>query len=134
MLSDRAPGLTRQIFGDFAVRLSDRLDRSERLGPLTEGRNPGNDAIVHIGVWAVAMVLLGLAIWRWAPMILASVLLFVASVFVEIGQGRYSSTRAVELSDVVANGVGIGLGIAACVGCYVAWSALAAIFNRLRAG
>ncbi len=32
MLSDRAPGITKQIFGDFAVRLSDRLNRSERIG------------------------------------------------------------------------------------------------------
>ncbi|MGB3736944.1 MAG: hypothetical protein WA964_18440 [Ilumatobacter sp.] len=132
MLSDRAPGITEQIFGDFAVRLSDRLDRSERIGSLTEGRQPGNDAIVHIGVWAVAMVLVGLALWRWVPLIIGAVLLFAGSVFVEVGQGRYSDTRAVELSDVFANGVGITLGVVAAAACYLAWSGVAATFRRLR--
>jgi hypothetical protein len=132
MLSDRAPGVIQRIFGDFAVRLSNRLNQSERIGSLTEGRNPGNDAIVHIGVWAVAMLLLGLAIWRWAPLVIAAILLFLGSVFIEIGQGRYSSTRAVEMSDVVANGVGVTLGVAAAAACYLAWSGLASVGARLR--
>lgn len=132
MLSDRAPGLTKRIFGDFAVRLSDRLDRSERIGSLTEGRNPGNDAIVHIGVWAVAMTLVGLAIWRWAPLLVAAILLFAGSVFVEVGQGRYSDTRAVEMSDVFANGVGVALGVVASAACYLVWSGLAVLSGRLR--
>ena len=132
MLSDRAPGLTRRIFGDFAVGLADRLNRSERIGSLAEGRTPGNDSIVHIGVWAVAMVLVGLAIWRWASLVVAAILLFAGSVFVEIGQGRYSSTRAVELSDVIANGAGVTLGIATSAACYLAWSGVAAISGRFR--
>lgn len=132
MLSDRAPGLTKQIFGDFAVRLSDRLNRSEQLGTLTEGRNPGNDAIVHIGVWAVATVLVGLALWRWSALAIAAVAIFAASIFIEVGQGRYTSSRAVELSDVAANGTGVALGSLAAAACYVAWSAMSGLVSGLR--
>lgn len=132
MLSDRAPGLMERIFGDFAVRLSDRLNQSDRIGTLTEGRNPGNDAIVHIGVWAVAMTLVGLALWRWAPLIIAAMVMFAGSILVEVGQGRYSSTRAVEMTDVLANGVGVAVGVCASAACYVAWSGLASLGSRAR--
>lgn len=132
MLSDRAPGLTKQIFGDFAVRLSDRLNRSEQLGTLTEGRNPGNDAIVHIGVWAVAMALVGLALWRWSTLAVAAVAIFAASIFIEVGQGRYTSSRAVELSDVAANCAGVALGSLAAAACYVAWSAISGLVSGIR--
>ncbi|MFK7917315.1 MAG: hypothetical protein AB8G14_04490 [Ilumatobacter sp.] len=132
MLSDRAPGLTKRLFGDFAVRLSARLDASARFGELTDGRTPGNDAIVHIGVWAVAMTLVGLAVWRWTSLAIASLVLFVGSVFVEIGQGRYSSTRAVEMSDVLANGVGVGAGVVVCALTYLAGSVAAAAATAAR--
>lgn len=132
MLSDRAPALLEGIFGDFAVRLSDRLNRSEQIGSLTEGRNPGNDTIVHIGVWAVAMALVGLAIWRWVPLIIAAVTLFTASVVIEAAQGRYSSSRNVEMSDVFANGVGVSLGVAVTAACYLTWSGLASVGGRRR--
>ncbi len=132
MLSDRAPGLSRRLFGDFAQRLSDRLNPAERIGALTQGRNTGNDDIVHIGVWAVAMTLVGLALWKWTPLIIAAVVLFLGSVFVEIAQGRYSSSRNVERSDVIANGIGVVLGVAACVLCYLAWSGAAETVRRLR--
>lgn len=134
MLSDRAPGLIRRIFGDFAVELSNRLNSSERLGELTDGRTPGSDAIVHIGVWAVATALVGFAVWRWSSLLIAATLVFAASVFVEIGQGRYSSTRAVEMSDVTANGVGVLIGAAAAGVFYLVGGGLAAIMSRRRSG
>ena len=132
MLSDRAPSVMKRIFGDFAVRLSDRLNGSERLGTLADGRTPENDQIVHIGVWAVAMVLVGLAVWRWASLVIAAVVVFAASIFIEVGQGRYSSTRAVERSDVLANGMGVALGVVAAAGCYLAWSAAAGTIAAIR--
>ncbi len=132
MLSDRAPGLSRRLFGDFAQRLADRLNPADRIGTLTQGRNTGNDDIVHIGVWAVAMTLVGLALWKWAPLVIAAVVLFVGSVFVEIAQGRYSSSRNVERSDVIANGIGVAFGVAACILCYLAWSGAAALIQRFR--
>jgi len=132
MLSDRAPGLTKRVFGDFALRLSNRLDAPRRVGEVTDGRTPGNDAIVHIGVWAVAVTLIGLAIWRWSGLIIAACATFAASVFIEVGQGRFSDTREVEMSDVAANALGVVVGTVACVGCYLAWSGGANAFSALR--
>lgn len=132
MLSDRAPGLSRRLFGDFAQRLSDRLNPADRIGAITQGRNTGNDDIVHIGVWAVAMTLVGLALWKWAPLIVATVVLFLGSIVVEIAQGRYSSSRNVERSDIIANGIGVAFGVTACILCYLAWSGAAAFVQRLR--
>lgn len=132
MLSDRAPGLTRRLFGDFAARLSNRLDAAERLDGLTDGSTVGSDAIVHIGVWAVATVLVGYAVWRWSSLIIAAAMVFAASVFVEVAQGRYSSTRAVEMSDVTANGIGVLLGTAAAGVTYLLGSGLAATTARWR--
>lgn len=132
MLSDRAPGLSKRVFGDFALRLSNRLDAPRRVDEVTDGRTPGSDAIVHIGVWAVAVTLIGLAIWRWSGLIVAALATFAASVFIETGQGRYSDTRAVEMSDVLANAVGVALGTMLCVGCYLVWSAVSGLISAAR--
>lgn len=126
MLSDRAPGLSRRVFGGVAGGVLDSLRRSEVVRSLTEGRNPGYDALVHIAVWAVAMGLVGLALWRWTPLFIAASVLFVSSVVIEFAQGRFSSSRDVELSDVISNAVGVMLGVAACSACYAAWSRFAA--------
>ncbi len=131
MLSDRAPAVTRALFGDFAVRMSARLDATRRVEEATDGRMPGSDAIVHIGVWAVAMTLVGLAVWRWWALVVAAVATFALSVLVELGQGRFSDSRAVERSDVVANGVGVALGVVACAACYLAWSGASALLSAI---
>lgn len=132
MLSDRAPGALKQIFGDFAIRLSNRLDAPRRFGDVTDRPRPQSDAIVHVGVWAVATLLIGLAVWRWSGLLLAVVFIFVGGIFIEIGQGRYTDTRAVEMRDVYANGLGIVSGAVACAMCYLAWSAVAGVVKSLR--
>ena len=73
MISDRAPGITRRLFGGFAQRLADRLDASPTI---EAGDLPGNDAIVHIGVWAVATTLVALTLWRWSTLIPVAVAVF----------------------------------------------------------
>lgn len=132
MLSDRAPSLSKRLFGDFAIRLSNRLDAPRRVVGVTDGRTPESDAIVHVGVWAVATVLVGLAVWRWWGLVVAAITVFAFSVFVEVGQGRYSATRAVEMKDVLANGFGVAGGTVACIGCYLAWSAVASVLSAIR--
>ena len=124
MISVRAPGITRRVFGGFAQRLSDRLDASTAID--TDDL-PGNDAIVHIGVWAIATLLLALTIWRWTALVPVAIGVFTASVFVEIGQGRYSSSRAVETSDLVANAVGVAAGAGGAVACMAAWSTVSRV-------
>ena len=119
MISDRAPGITRRLFGGFAQRLADRLDTTSAIDAADI---PGNDAIVHIGVWALATALVALTLWRWVALLPVGAVVFAASVAVEIGQGRYSSSRAVEFSDILANAVGVGVGVSAAAACMVAWS------------
>ncbi|WP_148288683.1 hypothetical protein [Ilumatobacter nonamiensis] len=130
MLSDRAPGVTQQLFGDFAERLSDRLDASSTVDT---ARLPDNDAIVHIGLWGVATLLVALTVWRWWGLVLCGAAVFVASVFVEIGQGRYSTTRSVESSDIMANAAGVAAGTLVAAACMLLWAAVSAGVQMVRA-
>jgi hypothetical protein len=130
MLSDRAPGLMRRIGGDFVRRLFARIDAGDRASQvLNDPRIPESDAIVHIAVWALAIGLVGLAVWSWRGLVLGAAAVFAASLVVEAAQGRWSDTRAVEASDVRANAAGIVLGTIAVGLCYVAYSALSGIFR-----
>ena len=118
MLADRAPALLRDVFGDAAERLSDRIDASARLP--SSDRLPESDFLVHIGLWGVAAVLVGWTVWSWRGLLLGSLALLAGSMFVEAAQGIYSDTRAVEASDVTANALGVGLGAAVAAACYLA--------------
>lgn len=129
MISDRAPSASRLLFGDFARRLSDRLDASGRVDT---ARLPANDAIVHIGVWAIAAFLVALTLWRWWGLAVVAAGVFGVSVIVEFAQGRYSSTRAIESSDIAANGVGVAIGTAAAFACMLLWAAVSAVIRGIR--
>ncbi len=132
MLSDRAPRLLRDVFGDAAERLSERIDASARL-PSTD-RLPESDFLVHIGLWAVAAVLVGWTVWSWRGLLLGALTMLVVSMLVEAAQGTYSDTRKVELNDVAANALGVGLGAAVAAACYLLWSAAAWLVGRIRNG
>jgi hypothetical protein len=132
MLSDRAPGVLQSVFGDAVQRLSARLDASQRL-PSTD-QLPESDFIVHVGLWAVAAVLVGWTIWSWRGLLLGALTVFTLSVLVEAAQGTYSDTRAVEAGDVAANAVGVGVGAAVVGVCYLVWSLFGALADRLRSG
>jgi VanZ family protein len=130
MLSDRAPGVLQSVFGDAVQRLSARIDASERL-PSTE-RLPESDFLVHVGLWAVAAVLVGWTIWSWRGLVLGALTVLTISLLVEAAQGTYSETRAVELSDVAANAVGVGLGTTVAAACYLVWSLFGSLVDRMR--
>lgn len=132
MISDRAPDATRRIFGDFASRLSDRIDASERASALGDGRLPESDAIVHIGVWAIATLLVALTIWTWWGLVVTAITVFSSSLLVEFAQGRYSSSRSVEVSDVFANAVGVSMGIVAATVCFALWSGVSGAARGIR--
>ena len=92
----------------FARRLFARIDASDRAAEvLSDPRLPESDAIVHVAVWALAVGLVGLAVWTWRGLFVGAVAVFAASLLVEAAQGRYSDTRAVEASDVRANAAGV---------------------------
>ena len=64
--------------------------------------------------------------------VIGAIAVFSLSILVEVGQGRYSSTRAVERSDVMSNGIGVATGVIAAGVCYLAWSGCAALVRGLR--
>ncbi len=129
MLSDRAPAFLRRAFGDAVVRLSDRIDATGRI---PAEQLPESDAVVHIAVWAVAMTLVGLTIWTWRGLLIASLAVLTISAVVEIAQGMYSSSRAVERSDTIANTIGVVAGTILAAAAYTLWSVGAALERRFR--
>jgi len=130
MLSDRAPGFLRRVFGDAVDRLSARIDADARL---PAEQLPDSDAVVHIAVWAAAMLFVGLTVWTWRGLVIAAIAVLAISVFVEVGQGLYSTSRAVERSDVLANAVGVSVGAVATAMAYLLWSAGSVLFRRPQA-
>ena len=62
---------------------------------------------MHIGIWAVAVILVGLAVWSWRGLALSALVVFASSIAIELGQGPFSDTRSVESDDVLANAVGV---------------------------
>ena len=130
MLSDRAPGAMRSLGGDFVRRLFARIDAS---GPaaevLADPRLPESDAIVHVAVWALAVGLVGLAVWTWRGLLVGAIAVLAASLVVEAAQGLWTDTREVETSDVRANAAGVVLGAVAVGACYLAYSAVGGLFR-----
>lgn len=132
MLSDRAPGLLVDVFGDTLSGLWERVDASERARSITDRDLPEEDFVVHVVVWAVVAGLAGLAIWSWTGLVVAALGVFGLSVVVELAQGRWSSTRAVEAIDVVANGVGVALGIVAAAAVIAGRGLIASVLGPRR--
>jgi len=126
LLSDRAPGLLERAFGDAARQLWDRIDAGARTGIPTD-RVPENDFLVHVAIWAIAVVFVGLALWTWRGLAIGATVVFGCSVVLEAAQGRYSASRVVERADVLANAAGVVVGVATVAGCFLLWSAAAAL-------
>lgn len=134
LLSDRAPGVVRMVFGDRVRRLWERIDASERVDLPAASELPSPDFVIHVGIWAVVAGLVGLTVWTWRGLALSALVLAALSALLELAQGRYATTRAVEASDAVGNLVGIGLGTVAAAACYVVWSALAGLARLVSDG
>ncbi len=132
LLADRAPRLLESVFGDRTRALWDRVDASERVALPAGSDLPPTDFLVHVAIWAVVSALGALAIWSWRGLVLSAALLAIASVGLELAQGRYSRTRAVEFDDAVANLLGIAAGTLAAGACFVAWSLVAIAVRRIR--
>lgn len=127
MVSDRAPG----FLGNAARRLSARLDAGTSIrSAATDPRLPESDALVHIAVWALAIGLVGIAVWTWRGLLVGGVVVFGCSVVVEISQERLSDSRNFEMSDVAANATGVVVGASVVAVCYLTWSALARLFGK----
>jgi uncharacterized membrane protein len=125
LLSDRAPTVLRVLFGDFARQLSNRLDSDGQASNALEARSVGNDSLVHLGLWAVATILIGIAVWSWIGLAMSALAVSAASLITEVAQGRYSSTRAVESKDAMFNLLGVGTGTVAVALLYLGYGAVA---------
>jgi hypothetical protein len=131
MLSDRAPSALQRIGGSAVRRLFERIDLGGRgADVLNDPRLPESDAIVHVAVWALAAVLVGWALWTWIGLAVGASAVFAGSLVIEALQGSLSTTRQVESSDVKANLAGVVIGTTVAAACYLAYSALAAMFRR----
>jgi hypothetical protein len=121
LLSDRAPGL-------FS-RLSSRIDAGVHRAAGATGvdvpggsvRVPQSDFDVHVLIWAVAAVLVGLAMWSWASLVVGSAAVLVASAGLELAQQSYSRSRTVQFTDVMGNTLGVVTGTCAVAAFAVAW-------------
>ena len=134
LLSDRAPGFLRSTFGDRVRRLWERIDTGDRVELAAGPDVTQPDFMVHVALWAVVTVLVGLTIWTWRGLVFAAAALVLGSLGLELAQGRYAPTRNVEASDALGNILGIALGAAGAALCYLAWSGGAAVVRRLRPG
>lgn len=132
LLSDRAPGLIDATFGDAAHRLWERIDADQRAAISATGATGEPDLFVHVAIWFVVTLLVACAIWTWRGIALAGATAAVASVVLELGQRRWATTRAFELSDMVANFVGVALGVATACGVLWSWDRAARLLSRWR--
>lgn len=110
LLSDRAPGLFRRIGNHVDAGVARAAGAA---GTTPDVRVPQSDFEVHVALWAVAMVLVGLAMWSWLSLFAASAALFATSVVVEGSQHFLTTTRNVQLSDIQGNLTGVLVGTVA---------------------
>ncbi len=130
LLSDRAPGLVRRLFGDAARSLWARIDADRRAAIEATGATAEPDVVVHVLIWLVVSSLVGLTIWTWRGLAATAIVTALASLALEFGQRRWASTRAFEMSDLVANLVGVGLGTATAAAVIAAWAGVAVLLER----
>lgn len=133
LLSDRAPGILRSMFGDRARQLWERIDTGNRVDlPAGSDVVAQPDFVVHVALWTVVTVLVAFAVWTWRGLLIAMVLLAVGAIGLELAQGRFATTRNVEASDALANLLGITTGATLAGLCYLVWSGTAALARRAR--
>ncbi len=125
LLSDRAPGLLRRVSDRIDAGGSRAADVASRAHISTE-----SDFAVHVLIWGLAAVLVGLAAWSWGSMLLGGALVFASSVVLEAAQRTLTTTRTVQADDVVGNALGVILGLAAVTAFALVWRAMAAAFGR----
>lgn len=116
LLSDSAPGLLH--------RLSKRIDvGSSRAAKLVSETRPQSDFEIHVLVWAVVMTLIGLAMWSNRSLLISAVAVLITSVLAERAQYVLTQTRSMQITDLVANVIGVlaGLGLVCGLAILMRW-------------
>ena len=118
-LSDRTFPVVRRIVSlTLAVvtpalrRVSDLL----HLDPIVGGRPSTGpplawDTIGHFAAWMIIGLLAGLLPGRALERVRTAIGLFALSAAVEVGQAHLSFSRSAEMTDLLANGAGLAVGI-----------------------
>ena len=127
LLSDRAPGVLRSVLGPRVERLWNRIDLAGRPAELAGEAASQPDFVVHLLIWAAVAFLAVLTVWSWRATPFVAGAVVVVSLVIELGQGVWSDTRAVERSDMEANLLGVGLGAATALFVMGAWSLIGAL-------
>lgn len=133
LLSDRAPDVVDEVADEVRRRAPSDTRRSVRDAVDRTGVEE-SDTFAHIGIWAAATVLVGLAMWSWRSLVAAVVVLVGGSTGLELVQEELAPTRISETSDLLANAVGIGLGLAVVVLVSTVSGVPARLRRRSRAG
>lgn len=107
LLADRvAP-----IFSDavnVVIRTGRLVEQESGVNVIDRDDIPGEaDQIGHAIFWGTGMLLVGFVLRRRVPLLLTALVMAVLSLNFELAQPLLSTTRAVELSDAVANVLGI---------------------------
>ncbi|HEV2760865.1 MAG TPA: hypothetical protein VGV86_14995 [Acidimicrobiales bacterium] len=132
LLSDRAPGLLRRLSARIDAGVSRAAGATGVDVPGTRVRAARSDFDVHVLIWGVAALLVGLAMWSWFSLAVGNGTLFGSSVVVELAQRSYSNSRTVQFDDVVANAVGVVAGTCAVAAFALVWKAVSAMRSGLR--
>ena len=132
LLSDRAPGLFRRLSARIDAGVTRAAGAAGVDVPGRDVRGPRSDFDVHVLLWAVAALLVGLAAWSWMSLLVASATVFSGSVAIELAQRTYSSSRTVQFDDVLANGVGVLAGTCLVAAFAVCWNAVSGARGFLR--
>lgn len=108
-LSDRAPAAVAEaktVVKDIGSEAEDRagIDVVDRTDIPAEF-----DKIGHAVMWGTGMLVLGLLFRRRFPPLIMAFLLTAISIGFELAQSSYTSSRALQPSDAVANAFGIGV-------------------------
>ncbi len=121
LLSDRAPGFLRRISRQIDAGVSRAANATGIDVPGRDVSVPQSDFDVHVIIWGLAALLVGLAAWSWASLLLANGLVFVASVGFELAQQAFSSSRTVQFDDLMGNAVGVFAGTCAVAAFTILW-------------
>ena len=126
LLSDRAPGLFRRVSARIDAGVSRAAGATGVDVPGGNVRVPRSDFDIHVILWAVAALLVGLAAWSWLSLLVVNATVFGSSVALELAQRTYSNSRTVQFEDVVANAVGVVAGTCLVAAFAVLWKAASA--------
>lgn len=114
-LSDRAPSLVPHII-DLVVAVGQRFEAGAQVDVFDVSQVPGEtDQIGHAVLWGSGMFGLGYLLRRSIPVAATACFLLAASIAVEFLQMTWTATRQLQVSDALANGVGIALATIAVI-------------------